>query len=41
VNATPTLVIDGERFDGEWRDVEESAAAIEHAAATSTPVALG
>ena len=41
VNGTPTFFIDGERFDGDWRDVEAFAAAIEHAAAVSTPIALG
>jgi len=41
VNGTPTFFIDGERFDGDWRDVEAFAAAIEHAADNSTPVALG
>jgi peroxiredoxin/protein-disulfide isomerase len=41
VNGTPTFFIDGERFDGDWRDIEEFAAAIERAAANSTPVALG
>jgi peroxiredoxin/predicted DsbA family dithiol-disulfide isomerase len=41
VNATPTFFIDGERFDGDWRDAGELAAAIEHAAENSTPVALG
>lgn len=41
VNGTPTFFIDGERFDGDWRDVEELAAAIARAAVNSTPVALG
>jgi len=41
VNGTPTFFIDGERFDGDWRDFAEFAAAIEHAAVRSTPVALG
>ncbi len=41
VNGTPTFFIDGERFDGDWRDIDEFATAIEHAAANSTPVALG
>ncbi len=39
VNATPTFFINGERFDGDWRDVEQLAAAIEEAAAGSTLVA--
>lgn len=39
VNATPTFFINGERFDGDWRDVDELAAAIEEAAASSTLVA--
>ena len=40
VNATPTFFINGERFDGDWRDVGQLAAAIEKkAAAGSTLVA--
>jgi peroxiredoxin/predicted DsbA family dithiol-disulfide isomerase len=39
VNATPTFFINGERFDGDWRDIEQFAAAIEEAAASSTLVA--
>jgi protein-disulfide isomerase len=41
VNGTPTFFIDGERFDRDWRDIDEFAAAIEQAAENSTPVALG
>jgi peroxiredoxin/predicted DsbA family dithiol-disulfide isomerase len=39
VNATPTFFINGERFDGDWRDIEQLAAAIEEAA-DSTPVGV-
>ena len=39
VNATPTFFINGERFDGDWRDLDQLAAAIEEAAARSTLVA--
>jgi protein-disulfide isomerase len=39
VNATPTFFINGERFDGDWRDIDEFAAAIEEAAGRSTLVA--
>ena len=41
VNATPTFFIDGERFDGDWRDIDQLAAAIEKAAASVTLVAAG
>jgi protein-disulfide isomerase len=41
VNGTPTFFIDGERIDGDWRDIEQFAAAIEEAAARSTAVAVG
>jgi len=41
VNGTPTFYIDGKRFDGDWRDIDQFAAAIDAAAASSTPVALG
>jgi protein-disulfide isomerase len=36
VNGTPTFFINGQRFDGDWRDVEQLAAAIEHAASAET-----
>lgn len=39
VNATPTFFINGERFDGDWRDIDRFAAAIEEAAASTTLVA--
>ena len=39
VNATPTFFINGERFDGDWRDMEQLAVAIEEAAVGSTLVA--
>src|SRR5262249_385777 len=39
VHATPTFFINGERFDGDWRDIEQLAAAIERAAAS--PVLVG
>ena len=39
VNATPTFFINGERFDGDWREIDQLAAAIEEAAASSTLVA--
>jgi protein-disulfide isomerase len=35
VNGTPTFFINGDRFDGDWRDIEQLAAAIEDAAASS------
>ncbi len=35
VNGTPTFFINGERFDGDWRDIEQLATAIEQAAAGS------
>ena len=38
VNGTPTFFIDGQRFDGDWRDIEQLTAAIEQAAASSTEV---
>jgi protein-disulfide isomerase/peroxiredoxin len=38
VNATPTFFINGERFDGDWRDLDQLAAAIEEAASSSTLV---
>jgi peroxiredoxin/predicted DsbA family dithiol-disulfide isomerase len=41
VNGTPTFFINGERFDGDWRDIEQLAAAIEQAAADSSPVGAG
>ena len=37
-NATPTFFINGERFNGDWRDLEQLATAIEEAAASSTLV---
>jgi protein-disulfide isomerase len=36
VNGTPTFFINGQRFDGDWRNIEELAAAIEHAASSET-----
>jgi protein-disulfide isomerase len=39
VNATPTFFINGERFDGDWRKIEELEAAIETAAAESMHLA--
>ena len=39
VNATPTFFINGERFDGDWREIDQFATAIEDAAASSTLVA--
>jgi protein-disulfide isomerase len=36
VNGTPTFFINGQRFDGDWRDIEQLAAAIEHAASPET-----
>ena len=39
VNATPTFFINGERFDGDWRDLDRLAAAIVEANASSTLVA--
>ena len=38
VNGTPTFFIDGERFDGDWRDIEQLTAAIDQAAASSRVV---
>ena len=35
VNGTPTFFIDGARFDGDWRDLEAFAAALERAAGAS------
>jgi peroxiredoxin/protein-disulfide isomerase len=32
VNGTPTFFINGARFDGDWRDIDQFALAIEHAA---------
>ena len=40
VNGTPTFFINGERYDGDWRDSEQFARAIEDAAASSATVAL-
>jgi protein-disulfide isomerase/peroxiredoxin len=40
VNGTPTFFVDGERFDGDWRDIDQLATAIKEAAAGSTPVAI-
>ncbi|HEX6051043.1 MAG TPA: redoxin domain-containing protein [Gemmatimonadaceae bacterium] len=40
VNGTPTFFINGERFDGDWRDVAQFSAAIEEAAARSEMVAV-
>jgi peroxiredoxin/predicted DsbA family dithiol-disulfide isomerase len=40
VNGTPTFFINGQRFDGDWRDIEQLAVAIEEAAAHSTLVSL-
>ena len=40
VNGTPTFFINGERFDGDWRDIVQFAAAIEHVAARSASVAI-
>lgn len=40
VNGTPTFFINGERFDGDWRDIEQLAAAIEAAASSSTLVGV-
>lgn len=34
VNGTPTFFINGDRFDGDWRDIEHLAAALEQAAAS-------
>lgn len=39
VNGTPTFFINGERFDGDWRDLDAFAGAIE-AAYRSTPAAI-
>jgi protein-disulfide isomerase/peroxiredoxin len=36
VNGTPTFFINGQRFDGDWRDIEQLAAAIERAASSET-----
>jgi hypothetical protein len=36
VNATPTFFINGERLDGDWRDIEQLKAASEEAAASAT-----
>jgi protein-disulfide isomerase len=36
VEATPTFFINGQRFDGNWRDSEQLAAAIEHAASSES-----
>jgi peroxiredoxin len=36
VNGTPTFFINDQRFDGDWRDIEQLAAAIEHAASSET-----
>ena len=38
VNGTPTFFINGERFDGDWRDIEQLATAIGQAAVISLPV---
>jgi protein-disulfide isomerase/peroxiredoxin len=38
VNATPTFFINGERFDGDWRDIDQLAAAIDDAGASSVLV---
>jgi protein-disulfide isomerase len=38
VNATPTFFINGERLDGDWRDIEQLKAASEEAAASVTLV---
>lgn len=35
VNATPTFFINGERFDGDWRDIDQLATAIDEVAASS------
>ena len=40
VNGTPTFFIDGERFDGDWRDIEQLAAAIELASSGRKAVAI-
>jgi protein-disulfide isomerase len=40
VSSTPTFFINGERFDGDWRDIVQFAAAIERAAASSATVAI-
>jgi hypothetical protein len=34
----PASFINGERFDGDWRDIEQLAVAIEEAAAGAAPV---
>jgi protein-disulfide isomerase len=36
VNGTPTFFINGQRFDGDWRDIDKLASAIEHAASSDT-----
>jgi protein-disulfide isomerase len=38
VHVTPTYFIDGKRFDGDWRDIEQLALAIEEGSARSTQV---
>jgi protein-disulfide isomerase len=40
VNATPTFFINGERLGGDWRDIEQLAAASEETAASS-PLIVG
>ena len=37
VNGTPTFFINGERFDGDWRDVDAFTKALQEAAATQVP----
>lgn len=39
VNGTPTFFINGERFDGDWRDIDQFAAAIDAAGFDSRMVA--
>jgi peroxiredoxin/predicted DsbA family dithiol-disulfide isomerase len=38
VNGTPTFFINGQRFDGDWREIEQLATAIEQAAISSMAV---
>ena len=40
LNGTPTFFINGERFDGDWRDIEQLATAIEQAAVSSMAVSV-
>jgi protein-disulfide isomerase len=41
VNATPTFFINGERFDGDWRQIDQFAEAIDEAAADRVATTVG